>query len=105
MPGPAELCRCPVLVTMGATAWGSGGDFSAGSVDGTDGDKDGGVRTDGTQSEDGGEGSSPVVTLILERTYMGLPCALFLTSVFCSGTAAGLGARPSIVLDGSSAYD
>lgn len=62
VPGPAELCRCPVLVTMGATACGSGGDFSAGSVDGTGGDKDGGVRTDGTQSEEGGEGSSPVVT-------------------------------------------
>lgn len=47
---------------MGATAWGSGGDFGAGSVGGAGGDKGGGVGTGRRQSEDGGEGSSPVVT-------------------------------------------
>lgn len=47
---------------MGATAWGSGGDFGAGSVGGAGGDKGGGVGTGRRQSEDGGEGNSPVVT-------------------------------------------
>lgn len=47
---------------MGATAWASGGDFGAGSVGGAGGDKGGGVRTGRRQSEDGGEGNSPVVT-------------------------------------------
>lgn len=47
---------------MGATAWGSGGDFGAGSVGGAGGDKGGGVGIGRRQSEDGGEGNSPVVT-------------------------------------------
>lgn len=89
---------------MGATAWGSGGDFGAGSVGGAGGDKGDGVGRGRRQSEDGGEGNSPVVTLILERMYAGLPCALFQTSDFCTATASGLGARPSMVLDGSSAH-
>lgn len=60
-----------------------------------------GGRERGRRDRSGG--NSPVVTLILERTYVELPCELLLTSDLSSGEGAGLCGRPSIVLDGSSA--
>lgn len=65
----------------------------------------GGVEMAGRERgrEEGTGSNSPVVTLILDRMYVGPPCVLLLTSDLSSGEAGGLCGRPSIVLDGSSA--
>lgn len=83
--------------------WGAEEVVGAGRIAGANGDKDGGVGRGGSEREEGGEGNSPVVTLIFERTYAGLPCDLRLTPDFSSCSVTGLCGRPSIVLDGSSA--
>lgn len=50
----------------------------------------------------GSGGNSPVVTFILARMYVELPCGLLLISDLPSGKPAGLWGLPSTVLEGSS---
>lgn len=57
-----------------------------------------------TVGDRGSEGNSPVVTFILDLTYVELLCVLRLTSDLCGGSGtSSVRGRPKTVLDGSSA--